>query len=537
MIYTINELKKLKQEKKLTPIEFFNLSSKLTKTHYKNHFPEYYNSFFTQDLSLKDMRRYYHDEVFKFYIDNLEDIKLNNNIFLDYISELDSNKKKSLTRCTIKSTYPIILDTFLDNLNKEKPFNNNINYYMLGIIKGSTFKDKSDIEKEVLKYLGTEAEKDFEDGCKLSYIVRRYYFNEEIQYRCRTCRKPIEASSSGKECLECYIKFRQERENLKRKNYILNSTDKSITFLSGNFQTTNFYDEEYEIHCSKCNKITKFFFKSKERVFRCSCDKENISQKINAEFSNIFEMNNRRFISPKEVDFIYHDKKLCIEYDGLMYHSHGISEHSRFNNPELDKYYHLDKTEKVQEKGYSLYHIFENEWLDLTKRSIWKSIINEKLGLNEKINLDDYIIKNIDKEKIKEFVLENTLDKYMKSEINLGLYLGEELYSVVSFNSIEDNNYRIVNLATKNNYSVDYSVLISYFEEEYKPKSIEYYSNRRYLKEIKGFEFIENTEPRCYFFNKKLNLIELENENIEDLFQQGYRVIYDCGQSIFRKAK
>ena len=92
-------------------------------------------------------------------------------------------------------------------------------------------------------------------------------------------------------------------------------------------------------------------------------------------------------------------------------------------------------------------------------------------------------------------------------------------------------------MSTKKNYSVDYSVLISHFEKEYKPESIEYNSNRRYLTEINGFNFIENTEPRCYFFNKKLNLIELENENIEDLFQQGYRVIYDCGQSIFKKAK
>ena len=45
MNYTINELKKLKQEKKLSPIEFFNLPTKLTKTHYKNIFLKFIMGF------------------------------------------------------------------------------------------------------------------------------------------------------------------------------------------------------------------------------------------------------------------------------------------------------------------------------------------------------------------------------------------------------------------------------------------------------------------------------------------------------------
>lgn len=534
-IYTINELKDI--ENTMSSIDFFNLPSKISKANYKKHFEQKYNEFFIKDIPINQMRRYYNDEVYRFYIDNIEEIKIDNDIFFNYIKTLDVNIKKSITSLTIKSTYNIVLETYLNRLNKELKFKDNIEYYMYGIIKGSTFKNKDDIIKNILEYLGDAAKKEYISSVKISYIVRKHYFKENLYYYCSTCLTPIEAGVEKKECKSCYLKYKRQRANTKRETFVLNNIPEHINFVKGNFNTEDFYNEEYKIFCKKCNKESMFVFKSKERILKCPICDENytITHKINDEFNNIFKMNDRKFISPLEIDMISYENKLCIEYNGLMFHSHGISEHSRFNNPEIDKYYHLDKTVKVQEKGYQLLHIFENEWLDLKNKEIWKSIINEKLGLNEKIKIDNCIIKNIDKEKIKEFVLDNSLDKYIESEINLGLYLGEELYSFVSFNRINKLEYRITNLSTKKNYSVDYSILIAYFEEEYKPVSIEYYSNRRYLIEIKGFKFIENTKPNGFYFDKKLKLQELKNENIIDLFEQGYRVIYDCGYSVFRK--
>ena len=87
---------------------------------------------------------------------------------------------------------------------------------------------------------------------------------------------------------------------------------------------------------------------------------------------------------------INYEHKLCIEYNGLMFHSHGASPYAKFNNLNIDEYYHLRKTERVQEKGFKLLHIFENEWLNKNKREVWKSIIKEKMNLHEKIKIDLY---------------------------------------------------------------------------------------------------------------------------------------------------
>ena len=340
-------------------------------------------------------------------------------------------------------------------------------------------------------------------------------------------------------------KLTQDEKSLKYSNKTIRFTsfdnykDKlyDIEFL---FNSEYFYSNRYlPVKCKKCSntwEMTKSTTMSCTKCLKCNPSKKAQTQteifEYISEFCNV-KNNDKTFLdNRKELDILCNEYKFAVEFDGLLYHSKGLSKYPLFDNPSIGKYYHLDKTIKVQEKGYSLYHIFENEWLDLTKREIWKSIIKEKICLNEKI--DDCIIKNIDKEKVKEFMLNNSLDKYVESDINLGLYSNSELYSVVSFNKIKDKEYRIVNLSTKKNYSVDYSILISRFEEEYKPSVIEYYSNRRYLTEINGFNFVENTEPRCFKFFVNKNILE-ECVFSDKLFEQGYRVIYDCGYSIFRK--
>ena len=535
--YTINELKDI--ENSTSVIQFFNLPSKISKIKYEKHFKQKYDEFFIKDLSITQMRRYYRDDVYRFYIDNIEEIKTNNDLFLDYIESLDVNIRKSLTSVTIKSTYSEVLDSFLHRLNKELIFEDNIEYYMSGFVKGSSYKNKDDISKKILEYLGDKAKIDFKNCVKLSYIIRKYYFGEDLRYYCVTCGNIIEASKENKECKSCYLEYKQERANSKREVTILSNVPEHINFINGDFNTTDFYNEEYTIFCKKCNKESNFIFKSKRRILKCpNCDeKYTITHRINEDFYNIFKLNDRKFITPLEIDMINYEHKLCIEYNGLMFHSHGASPYAKFNNLNIDEYYHLRKTERVQEKGFKLLHIFENEWLNKNKREVWKSIIKEKMNLHEKIKIDGSIIKNIDKEEIKDFLIYNSLDKYIESDINLGLYHNEDLYSVVSFNRIKDKEYKITNLANKINYNIDYSVLISYFEEEYNPYSIEYLSNRRYLNdsiEVYGFKFIENTDPRCFKFRVNENILE-ECEFDELLFKQEYRVIYDCGYTVFRK--
>lgn len=532
-IYTINELKNI--EDTMSCIDFFNLPSKISKANYKKHFEQKYNEFFTKDLSITQMRRYYNDSVYRFYIDNIEEIKIDNDVFFNYIEMLDTNTRKSLTSLTIKSTYNVVLETYLNRLNKELKFKDNIEYFMSGIIKGSTFKNKDDIIKDILEYLCDDAKKDHINGVKISYIVRKHYFKENLHYYCSTCLTIIEACVEKKECKSCYLKYKRERANTKRETFILNNIPEHINFIKGNFNTEDFYNEEYKVFCKKCNKESAFVFKSKERVLKCPiCDESyTVTHKINEEFNNIFKMNDRKFISPLEIDMINYENKLCIEYNGLMFHSYGKSEYDKFNKLDIDEYYHLRKTEKVQNNGFTLLHIFENEWINKDKREVWISIINSNLGNN--IFIDDYIIKETCD--VKEFIDKNSLTYYdiNKNDIILGAYNLEELIGLMIFRKME-NSYEINLCCSKNNIDLDFNKILSFFENSYKYDKLIHSINRRYENYIlKGFNFIENTEPKKYYFNRdKLKLIE-SNESNDVLINNNYRIIYDCGFSKYEK--
>ena len=98
------------------------------------------------------------------------------------------------------------------------------------------------------------------------------------------------------------------------------------------------------------------------------------------------------------------------------------------------------------------------------------------------------------------------------------------------------------------------SKLLSYFIKNYNPKSILSYANLRWsmgnLYEKLGFTLISQSSPNYFYFNNDLILhsrIEfqkhklkdkLENYNpdlteSENMYNNGYRKIYDCGNLVY----
>ena len=322
---------------------------------------------------------------------------------------------------------------------------------------------------------------------------------------------------------------------------ITNFSDYNQSFIEANFIENNKF---------KMYDAMQYFNVSSTIIHR----RFNIPKRISipeGELHNIIPnsiLNNREFIAPLEIDLLSHDNKFCVEYNGLMWHSSGNT--TKFPT-EYRENYHLIKTEMVQEKGYQLFHIFENEWLDKTKREIWCSLLKNKMNLIDEINLNDSIIKNITNEKIKDFMLNSSLDAYNQAEINLGLYLDEELYSVISFNRISDKEYRIINTCTKINSSINILLnrMLIFFHNEYKPSTIFYRANRRYYCEYLDFDIINFDEPEYFYFKSNQNilynseqckLIELNDYNdklseTQNMYNNNYRKIYDAGYVNFKK--
>ncbi len=337
-------------------------------------------------------------------------------------------------------------------------------------------------------------------------------------------------------------KQRQDRiiPNLVAFNNLQNKLN-TVTFL---FNKDFYYENKHlPVECSICGHqwdMTKSTGVSKTICRKCNpYEKGKTQAEIFDYISRITfcKMNDKSFLKDrKEIDILCTNHKLAIEYDGLLYHSYGISKYPIFNKTNIDINYHLTKTEECQEKGFQLFHIFENEWKDPIKNKIWKSIIEYKLGVNREYS--SFIIKETEKEISNIFLVNNHLEgESLESEISIGIYSKEELISVMEFKRISQNNYEITRMCY--NLSVELNLkILQYFEEKYLPDSMIYFSDRRYEDPEKfqtlGFELVENTLPRCFKFNVNENILyncDYENYKLSDT----ERIIFDCGKTKFKK--
>jgi len=286
-------------------------------------------------------------------------------------------------------------------------------------------------------------------------------------------------------------------------------------------------------------------------------------------------INDRNIIKPLELDIYSEKYQFGIEYNGLMFHSFGKSKYKMFDNfknEKIEQFKHLFKTELCEEKKLQLFHIFENEWLDLNKQKIWKSIINSKIGNTKKIMARKCEIKEIDSKIANNFINENHIQGIRQSSKKIGLFFENELLSVMTFgkpmqNKYKgNNNYELIRFCSKKNYTIvgGASKLLTFFERKYKPNLIISYANRRWSKGNLyfklGFKHIGNTSMNYFYlkenklillnrmkfqkhkikdyYEKKIYDIKMFNEKLsekENMYNNGYRKIYDVGNMIFIK--
>ena len=299
------------------------------------------------------------------------------------------------------------------------------------------------------------------------------------------------------------------------------------------------------------------------RCLKCNPKKWVTEKEIYDFVNNItgdFKANDRTLIYPLELDSL--NNKIAIEYNGLMFHSYGKSDYSMFNNYKLEnKNVHLNKTILCEDKNIQLFHIFENEWLN--KKDIWKSVLENSLGDSKRIYARKCSIKEIKNTKlVNEFLDNNHLQGKCNSNIKIGLYYNNELVSIMTFSKSRYNKnieYELIRFCNKKGLSVigGASKLLKYFERNYNPKSIISYANRRWsngnLYKKLGFEFKESTKPNYFYFNpnenvlysrvkfqkhKLKNLLDNFDDNLtetENMYNNNYRKIYDCGNLTFIK--
>ena len=134
-----------------------------------------------------------------------------------------------------------------------------------------------------------------------------------------------------------------------------------------------------------------------------------------------FIRGDRKILNGLELDFYFPDYNFAIEVNGIYWHS------TLFK----DKDYHKNKTDRCDELGIKLFHIWEDDLYN--KEEIINNTILELLDKLEILDINLCKIDNVLIEDEINFLNNNHLKGYIKSTNRKGLYYNNELVSLMSF--------------------------------------------------------------------------------------------------------
>lgn len=319
----------------------------------------------------------------------------------------------------------------------------------------------------------------------------------------------------------------------------------------------------FNFNCTKCD----FSFTFSRQIFRNStkggqniCPKchprdvirskseDEVAEYIASIYENDIELNDRQTLGGKEIDILLPALQIGFEFTGLYWHS---------EKQNAEKNHLLWKMQHAVKKGITLITIFEDEWE--YKKDIVKSRIAGLLNLHaEKIHARKCSIAKIDAKTKNEFLEKNHIQGKDVSQINLGLMMGSELVSVMTFKKTnmvkggDGSSWEISRFCSRLNARVvgGAGKLIKYFQEVFntEKKPLISYADRRWstgkLYETLGFRFAGTTSPSYWYMtdykvrkhrsafmkHKLLENVDDKNMTEWELAQKkGLDRIWDCG--------
>lgn len=385
-------------------------------------------------------------------------------------------------------------------------------------------------------------------------FIEDSYSNYKLKYVCdkeHIGETTIGNWKSGNRCAICYgnakLEFDYVKTKIESENYIV-VTDKYVN-----------NRDKLHLICPKGHDYYASWFdwnSNKVRCYKCKDRGTSLQEQElidNLKLLNLeMEIHDRYIINPYELDIIFPNEKIAIEYCGLYWHSELSGK---------DKKYHLNKLEKCIEKGYKLITIFEDEFVN--KKEIVFSKLNHILSKNNNISViyaRKCIIKPIPTIDAFNFCTLNHIQGYTGSSIKIGAYFDDQLVAVMTFSkpSISKGqhnrkkdvwelsrfctsmNIRVIGIASK---------LLSFFKNNYDWSIIFSYADRRWsignLYATIGFDFKKFTPPNYWYmiygnierkhrflFRKTKDddqyITEWENRK-----SQGLNRIWDCGNILY----
>lgn len=234
----------------------------------------------------------------------------------------------------------------------------------------------------------------------------------------------------------------------------------------------------------------------------------------------------REKIKPLQLDFYIPDYNLALELNGIYWHSDLFKKEK----------YHFYKSQKCEEQGIRLIHIFEYEDLDKIKLFLI-NIFNEK----RKIFARKCELRTISKEEKSIFLNNNHLQGNDHSSIEYGLFYNNELVQVITFCKPRFNkkyDWELSRLATKIGYLV-IGGASKLLKTRPQGSLISYQNYSKFngnVYEKLGFTFLGYSRPNYVWCKpgeiKTRYQCQFKNED-KIMKEQGYLKVYDSGNKIW----
>ena len=492
-----------------------------------------------------------YDDVIKFCEENLFDLPFKEKVY-HYVNNIENNVCCSNHAC--------------DNLVKFK--NSTIGYFKYCSNKciSSDIKIKNKKECNSLKKFGTKtpAESEIVKKKMIKTNQERYFSNSPLQNSIvqkkskHTLLKNYGVDNPSKSKILIDKRIETFSDNI-RKKYLK-------VLIPYGIKDIDYKNKIMYFHCDICNNnfdlhLDLFHNRKKSSTILCTnCNPINthisgleiqLQQFIESNYSKNIIFNDRKILSPYEVDIYLPELKIGFEFNGVYWH----------NENYVESDYHLKKTELSESKNIKLIHIYEDDWL--YKQDIVKSRILNLLNFTpNKIYARKTEIKEIsDNILLREFLEKNHIQGFIGSQVKIGLFYNNELVSLMTFGKQRKNmgtksfpdKYELLRFCNKLNTTVigGASKLFKYFTNNYKPKEIITYADRSWsqgnLYNQLGFEFVHKSQPNYFYvvdglrknrFNFRKDILIKEgfdpNKSEREIMldRKIYR-IYDSGQLKF----
>ena len=387
----------------------------------------------------------------------------------------------------------------------------------------------------------------------------------------------IQSEKSKKTIKDKYgVENVMQNEKIKQKNRVIQSKNKWKTLKENSKKYLNLdisyinntCDNWLVANCITCGqKITKLH---RLNLTRCiiskntpctSCSTKNtyrssgeneISEFIKSFYKGEIQHNRKYIKDGLEVDILIPDLKIGIEFNGIYWHS------QKFKN----KLYHINKKKKIEDEGWTLIQIWEDDWNNNIKREIIKSRLKSKLGHSENIIYARKCkVKEIDTATSNNFLTNNHLYGSSISKIKLGLYYNNQLVMVMTFGKPRKfvsghtkYDWELIRMCPLINTNIvgGFSKILSYFKNlvgkdtsliSYSDCDWASYYNNSYTKV--GFKIVKITQPgywwvvnnirtnRYNYTRFKIKDID-ENETVDEyMYKNKFYKIWNSGNILF----